>query len=852
MNINNINLYNVSLRMPEELVFLDTLKENIWWSWQHDAVELLSSLDSALWQKSGNNFKLFINSLSQEKLENLAKDQRFIAKLKRVETLFNKEVDAKSLNTPEDVAKRKLSYFSLEYGIHESLRLYSGGLGVLSGDHLKAASDRKTPMVAVGLLYKQGYFVQQLDKDGWQNERYPENELQNMPIAPAKDVNGNEVKIKLRLLDREITVATWVCNVGNIPLILLDTNLNENPEDLRGITATLYGGDKRMRLHQELVLAVAGYRALRALGYPCESCHLNEGHAAFLSFARIGDLVDRGIDMNAAVEIVWSSNIFTTHTPVPAGNEVFDIALLRPYLAALQPDFKLDVDRMISWGLAPGSQGNELSMTILGLRMSYYSNGVSRLHGEVAREMWSFLWDELPEKELPISSITNGVHIDSWLSTENKFILTEELSESWNALGESNQLAKEINNISDEVLWQARTIGRNKLITHARKRLKKQLIQRNASNRDINMVNKILDPNALTIGFARRFATYKRATLLLRDKNRLIKILKNSEHPIQFIFAGKAHPADEGGKRLIQDIIAFANNNDIRSHLVFLEDYDIELGRFLTQGVDVWLNNPLRPQEASGTSGMKAAANGALNCSILDGWWEEGYEIDSNSGWAIKNENASLSQEDIDNYEASALYTLLEEEIIPTFYNRSDGDIPLHWTKMMKSSMSMSLHNFSSWRQVRDYDELFYKPAIANYNRLFTNDQSVAKEMVVQKHAYAKHREEIFIAQPVIKRNTDKMYIGDAFEVETEVYLADLLPEDVKVEVYYGQVDSNNTITNGTSEVMTLVSKLENGNYKYSHKVNCDTSGRFGLTARIKSAAEEWEHRIPTFIKWAE
>ena len=838
--------------MPKSLAFIDTVKENIWWCWQHDAVDLLSNIDSTLWQKSGNNLKLFINLLSQDRLESLAKDAKFLARLKVIEDLFNKEVDAKNLNTPSDVAKRKLSYFSLEYGIHESLRLYSGGLGVLSGDHLKAASDRKTPMVAVGLLYKQGYFVQQLDKDGWQNERYPENQLQNMPISPAKDANGKEVKIKLRLLDREITVATWICNVGNIPLILLDTNLNENPEDLRGITATLYGGDKRMRLHQELVLAVAGYRALRALGYPCESCHLNEGHAAFLSFARIGDLVDRGVDMNVAVEIVWSSNIFTTHTPVPAGNEVFEISLLRPYLESLQNDFKLDVDRMISWGLAPGAQGNELSMTILGLRMSYYSNGVSRLHGEVAREMWSFLWDELPEKELPISSITNGVHIDSWLSAENKTILTEQLSDAWNTLGEKGELADEIANISDQVLWQSRNTGRNKLITHARKRLKKQLIQRNSSNSQVHQVNQILDPNALTIGFARRFATYKRATLLLRDRERLTKLLKNTERPIQFVFAGKAHPADEGGKRLIQDIIAFANNNDIRHHLVFLEDYDIELGRFLTQGVDVWLNNPLRPQEASGTSGMKAAANGALNCSILDGWWEEGYEIDAKSGWAIKNENASLSQEDIDNFEANALYTLLEEEIIPTFYNRTDGEIPLQWTKMMKSSMSMSLHNFSSWRQVRDYDEMFYKPAIANYNRLNTNEQAVAKEMVIQKHAYAKHRQDVYIAQPTIKNNPDNMYIGDTFKVETEVYLADLAPEDVKIEVYYGQVNSNNNITDGTAEVMSLISKLENGNYSYKCQVTCDTSGRFGLTARIKSIAEEWEHRIPTFIKWAE
>ncbi len=839
--------------MPSELEFLDTVKENIWWCWQHDAIDLFSNIDNQLWQKSGNNLKLFLNSLSQEKLESLATDKRFLRQLKKIETAFQTAVDIENLDTPEDVAKRKLAYFSLEYGIHESLRLYSGGLGVLSGDHLKAASDLKIPMVAVGLLYREGYFVQQLDKDGWQRERYPENELQNMPIKPAHDAEGNTLKVKVRLLDREVSLIVWILNVGNIPLILLDSNLSENPEDLREITARLYGGDKRMRLHQELVLAVGGYHAIRALGYPVESCHLNEGHAAFLSFARIGDLVSRGIELNAAVEIVWSSNIFTTHTPVPAGNEVFDIALLRPYLESLQSEFKLDVERMLSWGFAPDSpNSNELSMTILGLRMSYFSNGVSRLHGVVAREMWSFLWNELPNKELPISSITNGVHIDSWLSYDNKKILSDHLSENWHLLGQKGTLKEEINNIPDSLLWEAREMGRNKLIQHARKRIKNQLLQRNASNSQVNRVNQILDPNALTIGFARRFATYKRATLLLRDEKRLIKILKNEERPIQFIFAGKAHPADDGGKKLIQDIIAFANNNDIRNQLVFIENYDIELGRFLTQGVDVWLNNPIRPQEASGTSGMKAAANGALNCSILDGWWEEGYEIDNKSGWAIKNENASLSNEDIDNFESNALYTLLEEEIIPTFYNRNDGGLPNQWIMMMKSSMSMSLYNFSSARMVTDYYEKFYQPAIANYNRYFSNEQQVAKEAVTQKHNYAKYKENIYIRQPKITDNTENKHIGDAFVVETEVYLEKLKPEEVKVEIYYGQVDTNSNIAEGTAEKMEMVKKLENGNYLYKQTLHCNISGRFGLTARVKSISEEWSHRIPTFIKWAD
>ncbi len=852
MKINNVNLYKVALKMPKELEFLDTLKENAWWCWQHDAVELFSSINSALWQSCKNNLKLFLDSLSQSKLEQLAKDKKFLTKLENIKAAFKADVGDKNINTPEDVKKRKLAYFSLEYGIHESLRLYSGGLGVLAGDHLKAASDLSVPMVAVGLLYKQGYFVQHLDKDGWQNEKYPENEFQNMPISPAKDTAGNDVRVKLRLLNQEITVAAWVLNVGNIPLILLDTNLQENPEELRSITATLYGGDKRMRLHQELVLAVAGYRAIRTMGYPAEACHLNEGHAAFLSFARVGDLVERGIALDTAVEIVWASNIFTTHTPVPAGNEVFNIELLRPYLEALQGDFKLDVERMISWGIAPGTESDELSMTILGLRMSYYSNGVSRLHGKVARSMWSFLWEKLPAEELPITSITNGVHIDSWLSSENKALLNENLSAGWHELGKNKTLDKEIEALSNESIWDIREKCRAKLIQHSRKRLQKQLIQRNAGNSEINLVKQILDPNALTIGFARRFATYKRATLLLRDKERLVKILTNNERPIQIIFAGKAHPADDGGKRLIQDLIAFAKEYNVHNKLVFIENYDIELGRYLTQGVDVWLNNPLRPQEASGTSGMKAAVNGALNCSILDGWWEEGYEINKHSGWAIRNENASLSQEDIDNFEANALYTLLEDEILPTFYNRSEGEIPTKWIKMMKASMSMSLYNFSSGRMVSEYQERFYNPAIANFARLSDNEQAAAKEMVSRKHAYSKSKENLHITQPIIKGTTEKMHIGDTFEVETEAYLADLEPSKVKVEVYYGQVDAYNNIINGTSELLEMVEDLGNNKYKYALKVKCDATGHFGITARITPNSESWIHRIPTLIKWAE
>ncbi len=854
MKIAKTNVFDVSPRMPKKLVFLDTLKENIWWSWQHDAVHLLSSIDRNLWKKAENNLKHFLNSIPQETIKNLAENTKFIANLNSIEERYKEEVESKIKNRESDLKKRKIAYFSLEYGIHESLKLYSGGLGVLAGDHLKAASDLSIPMVAVGLLYKEGYFIQRLDKDGWQYERYSTNRIQEMPMSPAKDETGKEVKVKLPLLDRELTVAAWVLNVGNVPLILLDTNLADNPDDLRDITARLYGGDQLMRLHQELVLAVAGYQVLLAMGYNIEVCHINEGHAAFLSFARIGELVNQGVCLQNAIELVWASNIFTTHTPVPAGNETFPVCLLRPYLEALEGVFKMNVDELLAMGMPPNTPGEEFSMTVLGLRMSYFSNGVSRLHGEVARGMWSYLWHDLPKQEIPITSVTNGVHVYSWLSPENQKILDEYLSDHWHKLGIQGVLMDEVSQIPEKRLWEAREQERAILISHTRACLKKQLLQRNASNVEIALVKQVLNPNALTIGFARRFATYKRATLLLRDKDRLAKILKNKQYPVQVVFAGKAHPADDGGKKIIQEIFNFIEEYNLKNQIVFVEDYDIELGRYMTQGVDVWLNNPLRPMEASGTSGMKAAINGALNCSILDGWWEEGYEIESLSGWAIRNEAtvSPMSQEEVDDMDACALYTLLENEIIPKFYKREEDDIPYDWVKMMKASMGMSLHNFSSSRMVSEYYDRFYQPSLKTFKRLWDNDLEEVKKLVAQKEIYIKNGEVIKIEQPHVESDMANLFVGDKFKVETQVYLGDVSPEEVIVEVYYGMLNYDQQIMEGKPLKMNYKSKEGEGLYTYELEMEYDIPGRVGITARVKPSAEIWGHYLPPFIKWAE
>lgn len=842
----NLKLFNVAPKIPEDIRFLEELSYNMWWCWHYDAIDLFRRINAALWRKMDGNTRQFLSEISQDYLEELANDNGFLRHLKRVQATYMRHMGKKV-----DDSEKRIAYFSLEYGIHESVRLFSGGLGVLAGDHLKAASDQQIPIVAVGLLYRQGYFRQFLDRSGWQMERYPENEIHNMPIKRALDREGNEVTIKMKLLDRDLLISVWQLDVGTVPLILLDTEIPENPPEFREITWRLYGGDKRMRLHQELLLGIGGYLALLAIGYDPAVCHMNEGHAAFLSLARIAHLVkSKGLDINTAIEVVWRSNVFTTHTPVPAGNEVFDIELVKPYLEALKGNIPIDVDRIINWGLpVDGTHPKEISMTILGLRMAGYSNGVSRLHGKVARNMWQTLWPGRPLDEIPITYITNGVHVASWISERKKLIYDHYLSPDWLDNPNNQRVQMLVDKIPDEELWLAHEMCRQSLIRHARRRIKWQMKTREMSPGKAFQIKNFLSHDVLTIGFARRFATYKRATLLLRDKARLKALLTNPERPVQIIFAGKAHPADESGKRLIQEIIEFARDPDVRSRIVFLEDYDIGLARYMVQGVDVWLNTPTRPQEASGTSGMKAAINGVLNCSIRDGWWDEGFS--PNCGWAIDSEDSYEYTESRNELESQNLYNLLEEEIVPCFYDRSEGDLPQAWVRMMKGAIKMSIYHFSSRRMVNEYYERFYKPAMDTYDRLTANDAAEARDLVTQKDHLKQHQDTVKIDYPEVDHELNNMHVGDKFKVRTNVYLGEMKPEDIDVEVYYGPVDSQNNILESNTAVMNMVEDLGNGHCIYEYEVICECSGRFGLTARVTPAGEDWSKGIPGFIRWA-
>ena len=843
-----LQLYNVSPRIPEELSFLETLANNIWWCWHQNAIELFVRIDPAAWRKQKGTAKAFLRNVPQSRMEELSKDSGYLRQLALVRAEYEKEVSNRI-----DIAKRQVAYFSLEFGIHESIRIFSGGLGVLAGDHLKAASDLKLPMIAVGLLYRQGYFRQVLDRTGWQIEHYPISEIQDLPIVRACNSNGDELIIRMRLAEREIAVAVWILWVGNVPLVLLDTELPQNPPDLREVTWRLYGGDKRMRLHQELLLGIGGVKALLAMGCDPEVCHMNEGHAGFLSLARISHLVnDLGYDPDTALEIVWRSNIFTTHTPVPAGNEVFDINLLRPYLAVFAAEAKLDLERVIRWGIPIFERGrtSEMSMTVFGLRLAAnYSNGVSKLHGEVARQMWKHLWPGRSEGEIPITSITNGVHVASWISRRNAQLFERYLSPKWIQNPDKEKLRKELERMPDEELWMTHELCRQSLVRHARKWALNN-VRYMGEHGDGVPGKTVLQSDILTIGFARRFATYKRGTLLLRDTQRLLAILRDTRHPVQFIFAGKAHPADNEGKKLIQDLIRFAQENGVQDKMLFAENYDIGMARKLVQGVDVWLNNPRRPQEASGTSGMKAAINGVINCSILDGWWAEAY--DGENGWAIKDSNYYTVDEDRDNYESQQLFTLLEREIIPSFYDRGANDIPVRWVKRMKESIVTGLSMFSSNRMVSEYNQMFYVPAENAYKMLTANNAEVAQKLVCQKRGLVENFDagRLSISYPEISTSLADVHVGDSIDMSVEVQLGGLSPQDVCVEAYGGSVDAHNDIVDSFTSPMSMVSDNGNGNYSYKCTVICNSAGRFGLTARIKAAGTDWDNSVPGFVCW--
>lgn len=846
----SIRTFTVLPHLPERLQALHRLAYNLWWSWNHEAVSLFGRIDYDLFQAVENSPVKLLGALDQARVEQLLRDDGFLAHMDRVDEQFQHYLDAPTWyrETYGDQHPCRVAYFSAEFGIHESVPVYSGGLGVLAGDHLKAASDLGLPLAGVGLMYREDYFRQYLNVDGWQQERYPENDFFNLPLIPetaspspgagggqgggAGGQGGGALLVSIPFPGREVFAKVWRIQVGRVPLYLLDTNIPRNSAEDRTITNQLYGGDSDMRIRQEMVLGIGGVRALNALGKPPTVCHMNEGHSAFLSLERIRLLMEQqGLDFAAAREAVAAGNCFTTHTPVPAGNDVFGAQAVEHYFAPSLPLLRLGRDDFLALGRQNPRDPNEaFCMTVLAIRLANTTNGVSKLHGQVSRKMWKNIWPELPDAELPIVSITNGVHTRSWLAADMAQLYDRYLGVQWEDRPTDHSIWKRAEHIPDAELWRTHERCRERLVAFARGRLKGQLRRRGAPPAEVARADEVLDPEALTIGFARRFATYKRGTLIFRNVERLGAIINNKERPVQFVFAGKAHPRDHGGKELIAEILHMARRPEFRRRIVFLEDYDINVARYLVQGVDVWLNNPRRPLEASGTSGMKVSCNGGLNLSILDGWWVEGYAQDN--GWAIGAGEEYTDLPYQDDVESRAIYDLLEQEIVPQFYTRSSDGLPRGWLRMMKRAISTVCPFFNTGRMVQEYMEKCYGPADERYTALSADGFREARGLAQWRQRLQRGWGQLRIEQ-VEAKGADPMHVGAEMEVKARVNLAGLTPEDVEVQLFHGVVDSLGDIPAPRTASMSPNGHHDGSTYTFTGRLVCRSSGQHGYSVRI-------------------
>ncbi len=844
----NITQFRVRPNIPEALEPLNEIAYDLWYSWNFDAIRLFIRLDFDTWMASNQNPVRTLYSASQDRLEELANDDSYLAALSSVYEKMQRYRDREVwFRAPESGFT---AYFSMEYGLDKSLSTYSGGLGVLSGDHLKTASDIGIPLVGVGLLYRQGYFQQYLNADGYQQESYPENDWSTMPVSRCLDSNGGQLSIQVDMGERTVHAAVWKVRVGRVTLYLLDTNIAENEEQDRTISATLYGGDREMRIRQEILLGMGGVRALEALGIEPAAFHMNEGHSAFLALERIRSVMKKhSLSFDEARQVVWATNVFTTHTPVPAGNERFEPKLMERYFRGTIEELGVDWKRFMSMGREnPDDDMEHYCMTVLALRMSAFSNGVSRLHGKVTRNMWKNIWTGHPVPEVPIDHITNGIHPGTWISHDMLDLLDRYFGPQFQEEPHNLAIWERMDRISDEELWRTHERRRERLVAFARSHTKEQLSRRGATSAQIAQAEDVLSPYALTISFARRFATYKRATLLFRDPDRLVRLLTDNERPVQLIFAGKAHPHDAEGKELIRTIYHYSSRPDLRSRILFMEDYDISIAKYLTSGSDLWLNTPRRPLEASGTSGMKAAMNGVLNLSILDGWWDEAY--DPKIGWPIGNGEEYSDPEQQDEIESKALFDLLEREIVPSFYERGRDGLPREWIAKMKASMSAVGEQFSSHRMVMEYTNRYYTPA-AEYSRKLTgNGFEEAKELASYLSRLRSGWNGISIGK-VYTDGSENLKVGDSLEVTAEVRLDSIGVDEIGVELYYGPISSTGEIDHARSAGMSYVKQQEK-RAVFTVSITCVESGTQGFAVRILPKHPSLAHGcLPALVRWS-
>ncbi len=830
----SLQVFSVTPKLPPVLRPLWNLARNYWFSWNFEVGTLFAQVDPALWQESYHNPVWFLNHLPQQILTDLAKDELFIDRITNLEK-DQAEYLAKPLpDRFPGLAKGApaIAYFSLEFGVSLCLPIYSGGLGILAGDHLKSASDLNIPLVAIGLAYGQGYFRQYMTPDGWQQERYPDYDFEQMPLKPALDTAGNPAYLEIYIGDRPLKVRIWEASVGRIRLFLLDTNLPENPQEFRLITARLYGGNLEMRLWQEILLGIGGVKALKTLGLDPQIIHMNEGHSAFAGLERIRVLMkEHNLSFEAALEVSASGSVFTTHTPVPAGNDRFPPELMQRYFEPYARDMGLAFKVFLALGReTPQDDREDFCMPVLALRLSRFNNGVSTLHGRVSRHMWHKVWSQLPVEDVPIGSVTNGIHAPSWIAPAMGLLYDRYLG-NWREDSDLGKTWAAAANIPDSMFWRSHEHQRARLVEFVRSRLKSQLLAQGARSQEVMEAEEALNPDALTIGFARRFATYKRANLLLQDKESLLRIISNKDRPVQFIFAGKAHPQDQGGKQLMKELITLCRTKEYRMNMVFLEDYDMEVASYLVSGCDVWLNNPRRPLEACGTSGMKARFNGVVQFSTLDGWWDEAWKPDNSLGWAIGKGEEYADPDYQDFVELQTLYKILEHDIIPDFYDRSKSNLPRTWIGRMKRALIELGPRYHSNRMVADYTKRAYVPAYRSQNNLCADNFTPARELSEWRMNIMTRWSDVVINNVIITKG-DTVFVDEPLTVEATVFTNGIALENLHVHIYAGAVAQDQSFLQRKIYPMQPDGDMHDGWQKFKGSITPEEAGRFGFTVQ--------------------
>ncbi|KXS40124.1 MULTISPECIES: alpha-glucan family phosphorylase [unclassified Candidatus Frackibacter] len=848
MDMNFYGSLAVVPKLPAKIKGLKDLAYNLWWSWNEEAEELFKRIDEEAWVEVDKNPVELLAKVPYEELEAISEEDYFIKKYKRVMQEFNDYLKSEDTWFNQNYSfsrddNQVMAYFSTEFGLHETLPIYSGGLGVLSGDHCKSASDLGLPLVGVGLLYHHGYFKQRIDENGWQKELYPELSLNKLPITTVKDNEGRDLIVSVNLAEREVFIKVWQVEVGRVSIYLLDTNIPENSKADRELTAQLYGGDQEMRISQEIILGIGGAKALQAMGYSPILWHMNEGHSVYLGLERIKQLVkEEDLGFRQALESVAANTVFTTHTPVPAGNERFPNNLKENYFKDYWQKLGLSKEDFLNLGRI--KENEEFCLTVLGLYLARFVNGVSELHGQVASEMWEEFWSGVPANENPITYITNGVHTLSWLATEWQELFNEFFVDDWEDRISYQEVWEEVKKIPNDIFWRTHQDLKRKMIDYI---YQSDLERKKRYTKDEELHKNRLHEDILTVGFSRRFATYKRADLLFEDLDRLDKICNQNGKEVQFIFAGKAHPADMPGQKLIKKIHNIAESDRFKDKIILLEDYDIEMARHLVQGVDVWLNNPRRPLEASGTSGQKVAINGGLNLSVLDGWWCEGYN--GRNGWVIGREEGLeyRDDEEQDLIDSQSLYKTLEEKIVPLYYDTGEEGLPVHWINYMKEAIASTGATYSTDRMLKEYVRKLYMPAMERGKQLKKEDYKKAKELTAWKEKLERNWQDITITSPN-QGEQGKFNIRDKINLEVEIGLGTLTPEDVTVEAYVVSGVKEGEIMTAT---MGLKEELENNSYLYSAEVELKEAGTHKYTFRVIPNQVKLSHKHELgLIKW--